>query len=235
MLSSLQCGLAAVPADADAVMFAPVDHPHLQTSTLEALALEFQAARAPVTVPVYARRARASGMHFARAGRRIAGAAARRQGQRRDPSPRRANVLFRSGRSGRRHRYRRSGSLRRVDGGPRIAASAMKALRRWILIVLLAVLAAGALAPFLQRRPFRGRASGRLGSRAQSSGADRRRASESFHRPWLHSGRVVIDDDPAAGMEPFAHVESMQARVRLDAACWRASSHSRASTSTRPA
>lgn len=53
MLSSLQCGLGAVPADAAAVMFAPVDHPHLQTSTLEVLASKFQAARAPVTVPVY--------------------------------------------------------------------------------------------------------------------------------------------------------------------------------------
>ena len=54
MLSSLRCGLAAVPASAEAVMFAPVDHPHLQVSTLQALASKFQTARAPVTVPVYA-------------------------------------------------------------------------------------------------------------------------------------------------------------------------------------
>jgi len=54
MLSSLRCGLAAVPASAEAVLFAPVDHPHLQASTLQALASKFQAARAPVTVPVYA-------------------------------------------------------------------------------------------------------------------------------------------------------------------------------------
>jgi len=54
MLSSLQCGLAALPASVDAVLFAPVDHPHLQLSTLEALAERFQTARAPVTVPVYA-------------------------------------------------------------------------------------------------------------------------------------------------------------------------------------
>ncbi len=52
MLSSLQCGLASVPASVDAVLFAPVDHPHLQLSTLEALAARFQIARAPVTVPV---------------------------------------------------------------------------------------------------------------------------------------------------------------------------------------
>jgi len=54
MLSSLHCGLSAVPRSADAVMFAPVDHPHLSASTLETLAARFQTSRAPVTVPVYA-------------------------------------------------------------------------------------------------------------------------------------------------------------------------------------
>ena len=37
MLSSLQCGLAAVPRDAVAVMFTPVDHPHVESSTLNDL------------------------------------------------------------------------------------------------------------------------------------------------------------------------------------------------------
>ena len=54
MLSSLDCGLALVPQTAEAVMFAPVDHPHLQAATLESLASKFAAGRAPVTVPVYA-------------------------------------------------------------------------------------------------------------------------------------------------------------------------------------
>ncbi len=54
MLSSLQCGLALVPADADAAMFLPVDHPHLQISTIETLAAQFQADRAPVIVPTHA-------------------------------------------------------------------------------------------------------------------------------------------------------------------------------------
>jgi molybdenum cofactor cytidylyltransferase len=53
MLTSLQCGLAAVPESADAVVFAPVDHPHLQLSTLETLAARFESRRAPVTVPVF--------------------------------------------------------------------------------------------------------------------------------------------------------------------------------------
>ena len=53
MLTSLQCGLATVPADAEAVLFAPVDHVHLKSETLQRLANEFRSARAPVTVPVF--------------------------------------------------------------------------------------------------------------------------------------------------------------------------------------
>jgi molybdenum cofactor cytidylyltransferase len=54
MLSSLQCGLALVPAGAEAAMFLPVDHPHIEVSTIQTLAARFHADRAPVTVPTYA-------------------------------------------------------------------------------------------------------------------------------------------------------------------------------------
>jgi len=54
MLSSLQCGLALVPPDAEAAMFLPVDHPHLELSTIQTLAARFLADHAPVTVPIYA-------------------------------------------------------------------------------------------------------------------------------------------------------------------------------------
>jgi molybdenum cofactor cytidylyltransferase len=54
MLSSLQCGLALVPSNADAAMFLPVDHPNIEASTVETLAERFRADRAPVTVPTYA-------------------------------------------------------------------------------------------------------------------------------------------------------------------------------------
>jgi molybdenum cofactor cytidylyltransferase len=53
MLSSLQCGLEAVPQEAEAVMFMPVDHPNLERSTLEKLIGHFNAERAPVTVPTF--------------------------------------------------------------------------------------------------------------------------------------------------------------------------------------
>jgi molybdenum cofactor cytidylyltransferase len=54
MLSSLQCGLALLPAVADAAMFLPVDHPNIEISTIETLAARFAADRAPVIVPTYA-------------------------------------------------------------------------------------------------------------------------------------------------------------------------------------
>jgi molybdenum cofactor cytidylyltransferase len=53
MLSSLQCGLAAVPSEAQAVMFTPVDHPNVEISTLDKLAADFLAKQAPVTVPTH--------------------------------------------------------------------------------------------------------------------------------------------------------------------------------------
>ena len=53
MLSSLQCGLALVPADAVAALFLPVDHPHIEAPTVETLAQSFRWNSAPVIVPTY--------------------------------------------------------------------------------------------------------------------------------------------------------------------------------------
>lgn len=53
MLSSLQCGLALVPADAAAAMFLPVDHPNIEPETIELLAERFRRDHAPITVPTY--------------------------------------------------------------------------------------------------------------------------------------------------------------------------------------
>ncbi len=53
MLSSLHCGLEAVPQQAEAVMFMPVDHPNLESSTLEKLIGHFETERAPVTIPAF--------------------------------------------------------------------------------------------------------------------------------------------------------------------------------------
>jgi CTP:molybdopterin cytidylyltransferase MocA len=51
MLSSLQCGLGAVPADAGAVLFTPVDYPAVAPETIRALAAS--AGSAPLAIPVF--------------------------------------------------------------------------------------------------------------------------------------------------------------------------------------
>lgn len=52
MLSSLQCGLAALPAEVKAVMFTPVDHPNLESSTVENMVIRSKDG-ASVVVPEY--------------------------------------------------------------------------------------------------------------------------------------------------------------------------------------
>ena len=47
--SSMQCGLRAVPADADGVVFTPVDHPNIEPATVERL-IETHAA---IAIPQY--------------------------------------------------------------------------------------------------------------------------------------------------------------------------------------
>ena len=53
MLSSLQCGLALIPAEAEAVIFTPVDYPAIQATTIVRLAEAFHAQHAPVTLPTH--------------------------------------------------------------------------------------------------------------------------------------------------------------------------------------
>ena len=54
MLSSLQCGLALIPPEVEAAMFLPVDHPHLEASTVEIVAEQYRREGASVIVPEYA-------------------------------------------------------------------------------------------------------------------------------------------------------------------------------------
>jgi molybdenum cofactor cytidylyltransferase len=53
MLSSLQCGLAAIPEQTESVMFLPVDHPNLEADTLRKLIARFNADQPSVTVPTF--------------------------------------------------------------------------------------------------------------------------------------------------------------------------------------
>ena len=53
MPSSLQCGLRAVPEDAEGVMFTPADHPAVRAATVQAIARALHESEAPLAVPAY--------------------------------------------------------------------------------------------------------------------------------------------------------------------------------------
>ena len=91
----------------------------------------------------------------------------------------------------------------------------MKILRRSVLLILCIVLVAGAIAPRLSTDSIRPRIQSALEAalnRPVEIGAVHLNL---FRGPGFTVERVVIADDPSAGIEPFAYVESMRARVRL--------------------
>jgi len=90
----------------------------------------------------------------------------------------------------------------------------MKTLWRWVLIALLVVVAVGLAAPRVSADRFRPRIQAALEAalnRPVHLGAVHLNL---FTGPGFTVDDVLIDDVPAAGIEPFAHVEHMQARIR---------------------
>jgi len=90
----------------------------------------------------------------------------------------------------------------------------MKRLWRWLLIGSLGVVAIGVAAPKVSANRFRPRIQAELETalnRPVHLGAVHLNL---FTGPGFTVEDVLIDDDPAAGIEPFAHVESLQARIR---------------------
>jgi molybdenum cofactor cytidylyltransferase len=53
MLSSVQCGLRALPADTDAVLVWPVDHPLVTAATIAAVLVARRGGEYPVVVPTF--------------------------------------------------------------------------------------------------------------------------------------------------------------------------------------
>jgi hypothetical protein len=92
----------------------------------------------------------------------------------------------------------------------------MKTLRRGLLIALLVIIAAGLSASRLRANRLRPRIQAGL------EAALKRPVHiigdvhlNFFTGPGFTVERVLIDDDPAAGVEPFANVDSLRARLRL--------------------
>lgn len=90
----------------------------------------------------------------------------------------------------------------------------MKTFGRWFLVALLGIVAVGLIAPRVSANRFRPRIQSALESalnRPVHLGAVHLTL---FTGPGFTVDNVLIDDDPAAGIEPFAHVESVEARIR---------------------
>jgi hypothetical protein len=90
----------------------------------------------------------------------------------------------------------------------------MKIILRSVLLVLLLVALVGLAAPRVSADRFRPRIQAALQAAlnrpVQLGGVH----LSLFTGPGFTVDDVLIDDDPAAGIEPFAHVEHMQARIR---------------------
>jgi len=91
----------------------------------------------------------------------------------------------------------------------------MKKVRRALWIALLVVVAIGFIAPKLNADRLRPRIKAALEAAFNRHVQIEEVHLNLFSGPGFTVKNVVIEDDPAAGIEPFAHVEFMQARVHL--------------------
>jgi uncharacterized protein involved in outer membrane biogenesis len=87
--------------------------------------------------------------------------------------------------------------------------------RRFVLGAALAFLAAAALAPLLNANRFRGQIHSALESALNRRVTIGKVHFNVFTGPGFTVDDVLIEDGPGMGIEPFAHVESLEARVRL--------------------
>jgi AsmA protein len=90
----------------------------------------------------------------------------------------------------------------------------MKTVWRWILVALLAIVIVGFAAPRVSAERFRPRIQAALEAALNRPVHLGKVHLNLFTGPGFTVDDVLIDDDPAAGIEPFAHVESLQARIR---------------------
>jgi AsmA protein len=90
----------------------------------------------------------------------------------------------------------------------------MRTFGRWLLIALLIVVAFGLIAPRVSADRFGPRIQAALEAALNRPVHLGRIHLNLFTGPGFTVDDVLIDDDPSAGIEPFAHVEQMQARIR---------------------
>jgi AsmA family len=86
---------------------------------------------------------------------------------------------------------------------------------RAVLVVALVVLVAGFAAPYVDARAFRTRVQAALESSLGRTVHIGDVHYSLFSGPGFEVDDVLIDDEPRAGIEPFVHVASLKARIRL--------------------
>jgi hypothetical protein len=92
-------------------------------------------------------------------------------------------------------------------------------LRRLLLSVVVILLGAGAIAPLLNANRFRGEIHSALETALNRRVSIGKVHFNVFTGPGFTVDDVLIEEAPGMGIEPFAHVESLEARVRL-ASLW---------------
>ena len=92
-------------------------------------------------------------------------------------------------------------------------------LRRILMAAVILVLAAGAIAPLLNANRFRGQIHSALETALSRRVTIGKVRFNVFTGPGFTVKDVLIEEAPGMGIEPFAHVESLQARIRL-ASLW---------------
>lgn len=91
----------------------------------------------------------------------------------------------------------------------------MPALKRALIVGVFLVLGAGILAPTLDANRLRPRIQRALESALNRHVTIGKVHLNIFTGPGFSLENVLIEDDPAAGVEPFAHMELLKARVHL--------------------
>src|SRR5271166_3952161 len=91
----------------------------------------------------------------------------------------------------------------------------MKKLRSTVLFAALAVVVAGLIAPFLSAEKYRARITAALEAALHRHVEIGKVHLNLFTGPGFTLDNVLIDDTQSAGIEPFAHVNQLQARVKL--------------------
>ena len=91
----------------------------------------------------------------------------------------------------------------------------MKVFRRILILALLIVIGIGLFAPYMDANRLRPRIQAALEAALNRHVRIGAVHLNLFTGPGFSVDTVVIDDDQSAGIEPFAYVESMRARVQL--------------------